>query len=108
MPVPEALPGDEARYAYLSTFHWMPLVNGYSGYYPPSYLTRIDRLRAFPGAGSTDVLRRAGVRYVIVHASAYPAGGAGEILIALSTDLSFSQLGHWNDGHGDAVVFRLR
>jgi len=55
MPVPEALPGDEARYAYMSTFHWMPGVNGYSGYYPPSYLTRIDRLREFPIARSTEV-----------------------------------------------------
>ncbi len=42
MPVPEALPGDEARYAYMSTFHWMPAVNGYSGYYPP-VLHRADR-----------------------------------------------------------------
>jgi hypothetical protein len=108
MPAPDALPGDEARYAYMSTFHWMPLVNGYSGYYPPSYLTRIDGLRTFPGAQSTDVLRRDGVRYVIVHASAYPPDRAGEILTALSSDLSFSQLGHWHDGRGDAVVFRLR
>ena len=108
MPVPEALPGDEARYAYLSTFHWMPAVNGYSGYYPPSYLTRIDRLREFPNAGSTEVLRRDGVRYVIVHASAYAPDRADAVLVALSTDPSFTQLGHFNDGRGDAVVFRMR
>ena len=35
-PVPraDALPGDEPEYAYMSTFHWFPLVNGYSGIYP--------------------------------------------------------------------------
>ncbi len=34
-PVPrlDALPGDDAEYAYASTFHWFPLVNGYSGIY---------------------------------------------------------------------------
>ena len=37
MPAPDTLPGIEPRYAYMSTFHWMPIVNGYSGYYPPSY-----------------------------------------------------------------------
>jgi hypothetical protein len=108
MPVPEALPGDEARYAYMSTFHWMPSVNGYSGYYPPSYLTRIDRLREFPNARSTQVLRSDGVRYVIVHASAYAPDRAGEVLVALSTDPSLTQLGHYNDGRGDAIVFRVR
>ena len=89
MPVPEALPGDEARYAYMSTFHWMPAVNGYSGYYPPSYIARIDRLRGFPDAASTDALRRDGVRYVIVHPAAYPPDRAGQVLTALSTNPSF-------------------
>ena len=48
MPMPDTLPGHEPRYAYMSTFHWMPLLNGYSGYYPPSYLTRLSSLRTFP------------------------------------------------------------
>jgi hypothetical protein len=108
MPVPEALPGDEARYAYMSTFHWMPVVNGYSGYYPPSYLTRIARLREFPDAASPERLRRDGVRYVIVHASSYAPDRAREVLTALSTDLSFIQLGHFHDGRGDAFVFKVR
>jgi len=108
LPVPEALPGDEARYAYMSTFHWMPLVNGYSGYYPPSYLARIDRLRGFPDAGSVDVLRRDGVRYVIVHPSAYASARGKEVLAALSANPAFTHLGRWDDGRGEAVVFRVR
>lgn len=108
MPVPETLPGDDARYAYMSTFHWMPTVNGYSGYYPPSYLTRIAELREFPNVRSTEVLRRDGVRYVIVHTSSYVPSRATAITEALSTDLSFIELGHFHDGRGEAVVFRLR
>ena len=29
---------EDAAYAYYSTFHWQWLVNGYSGFFPPSYL----------------------------------------------------------------------
>ena len=34
MPVPEVLPGPDARYADHSIFHWHPLLNGYSGFFP--------------------------------------------------------------------------
>ena len=34
IPEPITLPGNEPRYAYMSTFHFMPLLNGYSGYFP--------------------------------------------------------------------------
>ncbi len=40
----QTLPGEDPRYAYLSTFHWLPSINGYSGFYPPSYLSRIEPL----------------------------------------------------------------
>ena len=62
-PVPraDALPGDDAEYAYMSTFHWFPLVNGYSGIYPPSYLARLEQLAGFPDDRSIRQLRRDGV-----------------------------------------------
>ena len=79
LPLPEAhaLPGDEPRYGYLSTFHWLPTVNGYSGYYPASYLRNLEGLRHFPDAESIARLRRLGVGLVIVHgqlAADVPAG----------------------------------
>ena len=45
MPRIELLPAHDARYAYMSIFHWKRLVNGYSGYYPPSYLARMHAAR---------------------------------------------------------------
>ena len=110
MPLAPAhmLPGDDPRYAYLSTFHWMPSINGYSGYYPPSYLDRVHRLQVFPEDPSTQLLRRAGVQYVIVHISAYREGEAGSVLMALTLDQNYVQLGSFHDGQGTAVVYRLR
>jgi hypothetical protein len=70
-PRSNALPGLDAAYAYFSTFYWFPLVNGYSGNYPASYLARIERLSGFPDDRSLRQLRADGVRYVIVHAGVY-------------------------------------
>ena len=35
-------------FMYWSTYHWNPLVNGYSGYQPPSYRETAERMRTFP------------------------------------------------------------
>jgi hypothetical protein len=108
MPLPDSLPGHEPRYAYMSTFHWMPLLNGYSGYYPPSYLSVLGQLRHFPDEHALAVLRRRNIRYVIVHTSLYAPDRAGELLTRAAGSGSLTQLGHFHDGQGDAVVFALR
>ena len=72
MPPPEGLPGNDPRYSYLSTLHWFPTLNGYSGFNPPSYLDRVDALRSFPDDASIARLRRDGARYVVVHFDHYP------------------------------------
>ena len=42
-------------------------LNGYSGYYPPSYIQTVARLESFPDQASIALLQRLGVRYIIVH-----------------------------------------
>ena len=109
VPLPESLPGDEARYSYMSTFHWMPLANGYSGFYPPSYLARLAALRHFPDDASIAQLRRDGVRYIVVHPASYgPDVAAEQILSDMSGSTTFRQLGNFMDGRAEAVVFALR
>jgi len=106
-PVPSknTVPGPDARYTYMSTFHWNKLVNGYSGYYPPSYLRRLDGLQAFPDASSIDLLRRTGVSYVIVHLSSHEA--EKQMLLDLQTNPELVVLGRLRDGRGAAIVYRL-
>lgn len=108
MPQPNGLPSNEARFAFMSTFHWMPLINGYSGYYPASYLNRLERLSTMPDAAALENLVGAGVRYVIVHVGLYRPGGADEVIGALSDHSRFRELGRFNDGIGEAVVFSAR
>ncbi len=108
MPMPDTLPGEEARYAYMSTFHWMPLLNGYSGYYPRPYLALLNDLSGFPDEKAASVLRQRAARYVIVHTSLYTPDRGGEVLTQALADPALAELGHFDDGHGTAVVFTLR
>jgi hypothetical protein len=57
----------DARYLYLSTFHWHPIVNGNSGWAPPSYLELLKQEREFPSDESIAYLRQRGVDYIGLH-----------------------------------------
>ena len=109
-PVPQAsaLPGPDPAYAYDSTFHWFPLVNGYSGFYPQSYVDRLDRLAAFPDARALAQLRRDDVRYVIVHSAGAPDARFADLARDVENTAAFIQLGRFSDRGGEAVLFRMR
>ena len=53
---------------YWSTFHWNPLVNGYSGVTPPVYYSFRDRMREFPSPETIALLQGIGVGTVVYHA----------------------------------------
>lgn len=106
MPRVDALPGDEPEHAYMSTFDWYPLVNGYSGNYPPSYLTCVKELEHFPDGRSLRQLQRDGVRYIVIHGSQYDVADLAAVRGRLA-DLSIRQLGSFDDGNGLAFLYVL-
>jgi hypothetical protein len=108
MPQRNVFAGQDARFEYMSTFHWMPLLNGYSGYYPASYINRLDRLDNMPDDAALESLIGEGVRYVIVHTSLYQPNGAAAVISALRRHSRFRELGRFDDGLGPAVVFLAR
>jgi hypothetical protein len=63
---PTLLTSDPA-YLYYSTFHWQTLINGYSGFFPPSYIRLRQAIQNFPEPPSMDAIRERGARYLIVH-----------------------------------------
>ena len=95
MPNPPRVPGAEEEHTYMSTFHWKPLVNGYSGYFPPTYLKRVERMSAFPDERSFAQLRYDGVRYLVVHPHHYPRDAGARILEALVARNDLIQLGRF-------------
>ena len=56
-----------APYLIESTTHWRPMLNGYSGFIPPSYGEHARALAHFPSAEAIAALRAAGVTHVFVH-----------------------------------------
>jgi hypothetical protein len=73
----------DATSLYYSTTHWRPLLNGYSGFVPPSYLELLDRLRGFPDAAAIAYLHQRRVRYLLVHEIFYLHGGFEQDIQAL-------------------------
>jgi hypothetical protein len=70
----------EPMYMYFSTFHWTPLLNGYSGFSPPSYYYLREAVASFPDATSLSELRRRGLTHVVVN-SAFCAPGQFDDLV---------------------------
>ena len=98
----------DPRFAYMSTFYWMPLLNGYSGFYPRSYLNRLVRVAKFPDEASVASLRRENVRYVIVHDDdKFPDWDRIRVVERLLS-LDLKGLGDFKDGWGVGTVMELK
>jgi hypothetical protein len=54
-------------YMLNSTRHWRPLLNGYGGFRPTSYVDTYDRIQGFPDVLSLSALHERGVTHVVVH-----------------------------------------
>jgi hypothetical protein len=98
----------EARAAYRSTFHWRPIVNGYSGYYPPSYVDLWPPLRSFPDETSLETLRRRGVTYVVVREEGYGPARFAAIVRALASRCDVVGTGPFPDAASSAMIYTLR
>jgi hypothetical protein len=61
----------ESAYMVHSTRHWKPLLNGYAGVEPASYVALREAARTFPSAQALAAFRERGARYVIVHRRGY-------------------------------------
>jgi hypothetical protein len=57
----------EALYMYYSTAHWKKLLNGYSGFYPKTYVLTLETLQNFPDEASLTILESSGVTHIVLH-----------------------------------------
>jgi hypothetical protein len=61
----------EPIYMYFSTFHWQKLVNGYSGFSPPSHMEALGWMTTFPDDRTMEAVRLRGVDFIVVHGAFY-------------------------------------
>ena len=100
MPQLATLPGAEADYQYFAQYHRHTLVDGISGFYPPSYLRLLDRVSSFPDARALEALRRVDVTLVIVHAAHYTADDYTRVTSSLDTNRDVEPLAKLLDESG--------
>jgi hypothetical protein len=58
---------ENAEYVVNSTAHWRPLLNGYSGYTPATYVDVAPLLWYFPDARAFPPMNASGVTHIMVH-----------------------------------------
>ena len=100
-------PGDHpphaARYMLDSTLHFLPLVNGYSGFFPSSW-SALAATEDFGGRFFELLRRRIPVDYLVVHGDEYGEEFEGETAPRLLADRRNLSL---VERIGDALVFRV-
>jgi len=101
----------DPAYLYYSTFHWQTLINGYSGFFPPSYIRLASAMLNFPDETSIDAMKSHGARYLVVHGE-YLYGARYETLIPeldRRKDLKLISRHPWtiNDKHAEISVYRV-
>ena len=108
LPRGPGLPGQDPQYLFGSTFHWKPVVNGYSGYYPPTYIRRLRAMAKFPDPRTLAYLREEKVRYLVIHEAYYKdRSELGAIILGLQSQ-NLNPLARLQDGYGTAVIFQLQ
>jgi hypothetical protein len=110
LPLPSPAPGArsfDAEFAYLSTFHWRPLVNGYSGQTPPGYTALLRAVADFPSPGSLEALRAAGVVYLVLHERFCGAGHYERWTSLLSARADLEPHGPFSEQGSEVRAYRL-
>jgi hypothetical protein len=107
LPDEHALPLHDAEFMYASTFHWRPLLNGYSGNVPWSYVRLLRSQKSFPSRDAIESLRAAGARYVILHEPVLGAAEYRRMINALTAYSDLQRHGPFADGEGEAMAYRL-
>lgn len=76
--------GQGPTYMYYSTFHWQNLLNGYSGFFPPSFHTLEVAMATFPDPESLRLLRSRETRFVLIHGEMMPRDEYDALIAAAS------------------------
>jgi hypothetical protein len=109
LPVPPAELGlFSGQFDFLSTFHWRPMINGYSGTYPGHYVRLLAETRDFPSDTSLAALRGAGVTHLIVHERFLGRDRYEAVTAALDARVDLEAFGPFPEGTMRAAAYRWR
>lgn len=117
LPVyPDRIKRLRAAYLYFSTFHWRPLPLGRTSFYPPNHDFLAWNLRDFPDHDSIELLKRLGIRTLVIHPRLWSEPRRGEHLRVLDEDPRLRLVRRFEDtpagaapelGLGEERVYRI-
>ena len=93
-----------AGYMLNSTRHWHPMLNGYSGFQPPSYTETFNAIQGFPDGAALTALHERGVTHVVVHADGFRGAFGVERFESIARSPSLTPVGE----AGDIQIYKLR
>jgi hypothetical protein len=100
---------EDPTYMYYSAFHWQMLLNGYSGFHPPSFFHLFDVLQHFPDDRSLQELDARGARYVVVHGELLTGGEYERLIRAIEAwPARFSLVARRPWQNREISLYRLR
>jgi hypothetical protein len=106
-----ASPIDDPTYMYYSTFTWLHLANGYSGFFPPWYGPFEEALGDLPADGGIAAIKARGARYLVVHGERLFGGRYEQLVSGLDRRHDVTLLARSpaaREGqHGQMVVYRI-
>jgi hypothetical protein len=98
----------DGLYMFNSTWHWQPIVNGYSGFFPRTFFELADHTASFPDERSLSYLKSRGVDLIVVHGTLMDPSVFGEMTARLLARPDIEALAKFEERMGSEVVFRLR
>ena len=98
----------DGLYMYNSTWHWQPLVNGYSGFVPKTFVELAEQMLSFPDDRSIAYLKQRGVDFLVIHGSLMERQEFGEMTAKLLARPDLQATAQFEERMGSDVVFRLR
>jgi len=97
----------DLTYMARSTIHWRPMLNGYSGFYPRSYLRLLLDMRSFPDTRSLNILRQRGATILVLHEVRGTRPSYSRAVERLLRDPYVQAIAQEHDGQGRVAFFRL-
>ncbi len=94
-------------YMFRSVNHWQPLVNGYSGFFPASFIELTEQMKTFPDEASIEYLKQRQVDLVVIHGGLMAPDVFGAVTSRLINHRDFEAKAQFAEPRGPDMVFRL-
>jgi hypothetical protein len=98
---------NDVTYMVNSSGHWYPLLNGYSGFYPDSYILLLEAMRSFPSRDSLHYLVKVGVTYMLVHERYMSREEYRSLTSRLAVAADVERLATYFEGDYEVAAYRL-